>query len=883
MFVSCGVIKSEDVSNVGGSNNKGSGLTIDNAGIVPILGNNATATSIFIHNNSDQAISDISYDAMNFLQKSSIKSRISGILSDSSGGVIIDEISAQACRFIPAHSRCALRFTTPVLNVVDDQGTSAIVARYSVDGVEKSFSQVINYQRMEEVDGLNITSGVNMSSYGYNDSYGTIYIYSGNQNNKVKGLRLDKPAFSISDNNITGNELSALQVQAVEISAPANITSSMISKLTVVGENKEASVLITALPSNSGAVLVTGLLPNYDLNGKDSLIGNSYIVTNLGNESAVLGFISSNKSALLIASGSNQCQQGMVLSVGASCNIYFNIVPTTESDRLNGSGLINVGYSSSVSGGSLLLINTLNWVNSQTRGLVSIAVSNIINVVQNDGNYGLNESFNMTIKNIGGVNLTNISVSARGVTGKISVESVSNCATLNMGSTCVVNIKVSDTYIEDNKQLLITLTANAGSLNYTRSIFVVYNSITNKALFALQALPNSYQIFGNGKESQTGLIIVSNNGATSTSGGIISSSSFKQFESFFSVDLGTGKCQINQVLNVGESCVVTIKLKPKNQSNINGESGIAVYELGTTGVNLGESTITKVNVSFNVLPNNQGFKIINVSLVNSDSGTGTGESQGSQFILGGEKIASQLVITYQNESTNTLKLLGAYESVTSGVFWRREPITMRDVAPGESFTVIYTNILGSVQANYLSNSLVSPVENVFLPTIYFQDYTGGVSKPTQFKQTILYKGSSYIYIQGMLGTLTNTVTVDNPGLINESYTLATAFNPNGRDYSASTLGVLIYSDITGNTVLNRTTCTVYDTESQKQVSGDSCWLMQSNNWKGSVTYLVLPAYILESDSIFNVYYNSAMIPINTYGRAIVVNKTYFQVTLPKLQ
>jgi hypothetical protein len=881
---SCGFSSKNTTSNpdVSPVDNTVGNLTIDNAGIVPILGiNNSTTTSIYIHNHGDEAILNVSFNSLS-VSKNIFKRFLNFVTGNPiSYGIKVDSISATTCSVIPAHGSCALKFTTPSFATNGNQGSSIISAKYLVNGKYRVFNQIINYQQVELKDWINITSGVNLNSYGYDNSYGTIYLYSGNQTNKVQALELNRPAFTISNNNITGAELAPLQVQALEISAPANIASSMRTLLSVstngVGLTSTAS--ITALPSNSGGILVSGILPNYDLNGQSSISGNYYTITNVGNEVVTLGNITASNIAIGVVSGSNSCQTGSQLTVGAACNVYFNITPGTESDRISGNGLITVSYSSaSVSSSSL--INVVNWINSQKSGLVSIVFNSPVTFIQNDGVYGLNESFNVTITNIGGANLSNIVVGARGVTGRLIVNSLSSCgSTLNVGSSCTINVKVSDQFVENSKQILISFAATSGlgSLSYTRSAIVTYNVITNKPLFVLQPVPLTYQIFGNGKESQTGSIIVSNNGATSTSTGRIDDSKFTQFESFFNVDLGTDKCRLNQTLAVGESCVVTIQLKPKNESFAVGESGVAVYTLNTTGLNLGESGITRANIPFRVLPNSQGFKIINVTLSGSDSGDGTSTNS---FKLGGEKIAPKVVITYQNESTNKLRVMGVYESGTSGIFWYRESFTQVDVNPGESFTVTYTNVLGSVQANYLSNSSISPSENIMLPTLYFQDFTLAESNPTPFRQTVAYNGGAYVYVDGILGTLTNTVVVNNPGLTTESYTLSSQFGLNGRSY-AGAITLNTFADISGNNapLSSTSNCTASESTGVESVF---CTL-NAANLIGNAVYAVNNSYILESNTVFNTYYNRSGYKLNTNGQAVVVTSTENTVTLPQLK
>ena len=189
--------------------NTAGALSIDNAGTVPILGSRATSTSIFIHNNSNTLLSGVSYTSTNtnLMAMTLIKDKISDYFYANdfiSSGIAIDPASATNCNQIPAGGFCVLKFTTPSFVTNNGQvGSGVVTASYQVNGKIETFSQIINYQQIAPInDGVNLTSGVSISSFGHQTGYATIYVYSGNQPNKVNSLILDKPAFSISNNNL---------------------------------------------------------------------------------------------------------------------------------------------------------------------------------------------------------------------------------------------------------------------------------------------------------------------------------------------------------------------------------------------------------------------------------------------------------------------------------------------------------------------------------------------------------------------------------------------------------------------------------------------------------------------------------------------------------
>ena len=76
-------------------------LTIDNAGIVPVFGNVATSTKIYIHNHSKYPISDIQYNLSATNTQDSIQLFVNSV----------------ECGQILAGQSCALTITTPQVQI----------------------------------------------------------------------------------------------------------------------------------------------------------------------------------------------------------------------------------------------------------------------------------------------------------------------------------------------------------------------------------------------------------------------------------------------------------------------------------------------------------------------------------------------------------------------------------------------------------------------------------------------------------------------------------------------------------------------------------------------------------------------------------------------
>jgi hypothetical protein len=420
IIVSCGVTNKKLANpNTPLFNNTVGEITIDSAGIIPIIGvNRATTTAIYIRNHSNKPVYDIRFNSyqvnQNIFQKT-----LDYITGKNNSKFTIDEISASSCNTIEAQGVCALKIVTPSYSTQGNQeGSINITAKFMVNGEVKTFEKILNYQQVEDIkDRAYVTSGLNLNSYGYDVSYGTIYVYSGNQSNKIKSLTFNKPAIKISNNNITGSILPPFEVQAVEITAPADIISSVVSMLTVITESTGLTSVstVTALPKDRGAILEQATLPYYDLVGQSSISG-SYQVTNVGDESAILGDINVDNSIISIESNVKKCEKGMVIGIGKSCILYFRAAPQSESEKLSGSGLITINYSSSVLP-LASITNVVNWTNSQRLGVLTMLFDTPNTFIRNDGIVGANESFNIVLKNIKGVSLSNIALNIRSLTG----------------------------------------------------------------------------------------------------------------------------------------------------------------------------------------------------------------------------------------------------------------------------------------------------------------------------------------------------------------------------------------------------------------------------------------------------------------------------------
>jgi hypothetical protein len=430
-------------------------------------------------------------------------------------------------------------------------------------------------------------------------------------------------------------------------------------------------------------------------------------------------------------------------------------------------------------------------------------------------------------------------------------------------------VGVSDEKVENNQYIQLNFSANQGTTQYSRTALLTYNTITNKPLFVLKAIPSSYTIIGNDIESQSGIINVSNNGNTASAAGRITSSEFTNDATFFTTNYGPS-CGIESVLQVGESCNVFVRLNAKNENSPNGESGIANYQVGYTGLVLCETGTIATPINYNITPNQQGFTITNVAVIGNRSGSGT---IGDVYIFGGDTAAnSKVTITYKNSGTNLVYVLGVNESNTSNIYWKMEPFVATQVPVHGTFSITYTNQLGNM-INNITNTLLAPNENITLPTIYFQDNSSGVS--SLFQQTVRYQDRDTIYADGRLGSVSNTITTLNRNTTFESFQVTAKLNPNGGNYGAITQNIAL--DIASNNLASSDGCSSSEIDNITKIS---CNI--NDTASKYAVYSINPLYIISESLNINASFNPRKDETITNGQAVVINPVFQRANLPQI-
>ncbi|MBP7781419.1 MAG: beta-propeller fold lactonase family protein [Burkholderiales bacterium] len=519
------------------SQNTGTAITIDNAGVIPVFGTMPTTTVIYVHNNSVVTISGVNYGVVDNDHQNS-----SSLVQNNYA-----RVDGSQCVAIAAGQSCALKITTPQFSEQSSQGSMLLQASYSLNNKAVSFNQIINYAQVQNnlvTAGAKFKAGIDISGYGNPTGYATIYLYGSGQNQvyNVSSMTINKPAVTIVNGNISGHQIQSNFVQAVEVSSPI-LSSSISATITVNSSTFQAnntpvnnstkspnkslnaskslltsdqfsnSVDLAVEPVAAGAILTTGLIPL--LNTVNGTSG-SLLVQNSGNQNAVLGSASADAGI----SNLSGCS-GETLAPAASCTISFNV---TES---GGSGNITIPYTG---GSTSSIAANVTWFNGVGAALVSMSASN--NPVTFSATVG--GSTTITVQNIGGYTLRNISVPAPVVVGGSATATLANnnCAesvTLPVGSSCSYDVEVADSATDLNQQINLGFSASyagpSGTQAYSRVMPLAYSST---------AIPKYVYITNSGNNPSTismysinsGVLVPFSPESTATAGSFSGSISF---------------------------------------------------------------------------------------------------------------------------------------------------------------------------------------------------------------------------------------------------------------------------------------------------------------------------------------------------------------------
>ena len=823
-------------------------ITIDNAGVIPVFGNSSTSTVVYVHNNSNTTVGGISYSALelNSSAKSSFSSKLLSLLNSKKGLSAV--VNGSQCSTIAAGQSCPLSIFTPVLNGSNLQGSLEVKASYTLNNKVTTFTQLISYAQVQnnlQPSGAKFQTGVSISGYGNSIGYGVVYLYGSGQNQvyDVSSMIIDKPAVTVANGNISGHQIQSNFVQAVEVSSPilssaigatitvnstqsanspqsSQVTNSLNKSLMASKSGKSLSdtsqfsnsASITVEPSTAGAILTTGLVPLINtVNGTSG----SMLVRNSGNQAATIGAVTAGAGISNLSGCSST-----LLGVGATCTINFNV---TES---GGSANITVPYTG---GSASNVVGNVTWYNGSGAALVSMSSSD--DPLSFSATVG--GSTTITVTNIGGYALTNISipnpiVQGGSATATLGTNACSSLESLAIGASCTYVVNVNDNEVDLSQQINVGFSASyagvGGTSAYSRVLPIIYNSIANGAIVAITPVTASMTISGNSVESTSTELTISNSGNLPAN---ITLSVTGNQPSYLVESSNT----CTSTLGANSSCVVTLVLGPTYSSVES--SGTVIYTVDYTAGGQVPSGSVSSHINWQV----QAY-VLSLSLMSqvaSGSSSGNGLFDVPYVFDGNDSASKFITLTYTNSGNSAVKITGIQD--TNSVYAWSMPGDGNScdndaiLQPNDTCHIQYENVL---QTNILAlGASVGAVyaESIIVPTLIYQ---GESNSNLQFQvQPNLATGGTTIYAQSNQATLANTITVNEPGTSSESVTVSHIL-ANATGYSSVFVTTKMEDYFVAGQGVNSPTCA---SSSVNGVREQTCTLSDAQ-LTGSVTYAV---------------------------------------------
>lgn len=393
-------------------------LVVEKTGMIPVLDGKAITTGIYVRNNSNQRMENISYTILNPSQ-----------------GSKITLVNNKSCKDIPAKSSCLLPIITPELKIgVND--SNIIIAEHS----GKLSEQMINYHYVDSNNYTGVNFGENSQLlFGSND-YATVYVYSGkNQPQSSISFNVNNVSLEIVSGLTNGTlDIPVDAVIPLELKSGQNITTNQI-KITP-SYQKDSNTQTTKAIESNGQLLVT-ITPTQQANLLMSRMPilsqdeSSAILTIMNNGTRQATTINLNAGTGLSISNSSVAPCTATLSAGASCNYRVNLTDTYNT----GSATLTLNYNNTQQ--TIVSTQTVYYLNSNVAPMVTVIPDQSVIIEQ----INQSQSIIYTITNLGEGPLNNVLVRTKSTLKNASLAIQSNnCTTkISAGANCQIKLNVN--------------------------------------------------------------------------------------------------------------------------------------------------------------------------------------------------------------------------------------------------------------------------------------------------------------------------------------------------------------------------------------------------------------------------------------------------------
>jgi hypothetical protein len=849
-------------------------VMIEPGGQIPAPNGAVTSTQVFVHNYGNTVAQNITYGVEDtnssslkslFANSTTVKSlfKFLGINSGdnlvSSNGFVIDKSSAQRCATISPNSSCAINISTTPVNP-GDKHTQTIYLTQA--GVKKK--QVVNWYNYP----MGINTAVNFSNKTPNlamqanhQGYITEYLIgdgpSGTIYKDVNFIFNPSNTLRITGGFLPGLELASGQVTSIEFASNFNSNGSLnvgiIPTSTVKSTPQGKAKLQFNTTNVHGSALSLGIIPITQAN---VIMSNPTVLTaaspsqtltilNSGNESGLLTIgISSN----FHNSGTGTCVSDTTnLAPGASCTFIYSVNLQAEGKFESGQLTVSLTTNNAQAVVSNI-ISTLIYINDYNIALLTLVPSSSsITMVPNE-----TTPLSYVLTNIGSItadNLESISVATGGTT---YAGTGGTCpALINLAgnnTSCTFSGVVTAAGSAENSQLAQIENATYGPVlqgNTTSAAAYTNINVSNMPILTFSSSSDASStldlatIPADGVESAIGTFRITNT-ASGSLPAVIDSESYT-LPASGTQSIPIDNCQAGTVLHVNESCVVTFKSGPTDESQ--SEDSNYTYTLhyhGQGDVTPIESSSTGT-INYQIIAKDTFLTI--ESVVASTPFVGSGTSLQPESMLSSESVTAtpSLTITYKNGSaTYSMTHLNLATSsinpiwAVSGSSTCGTGASETTLDPGEECTLVLNLNRSYI---YSESSSVSSAVNVVFPTATWQESgpsaTAGVV--TQNGMTFpTVDGSNTYYVNYNNTILSSTFAVSGGGTI-ESISHTGSLTLSQTLTNAPTYDIPV--KISTLSTFNPSAITIRDNFCTAQSDGSvTCPNFNSTNSSESITY-----------------------------------------------
>lgn len=765
---------------------------IDYVGTIPVLNGNSTSSYFYVHNDGDTPLTGINYNlaggsklVASSTDKSSLASDVAGDIIDSNG-FSLKATSLAKCNSIAAHSFCAIEFTTPNLNIANQNNSLLQVAVLDANGFSHSYDQVLNYSYYNSSlqNGVNFASSADIVANITNKKYMQAYLVAGGSANSYGNVNLqisDTGALQVNQGFVNGQTMTSGQLASIEFAV--NINSQQPYPIEVTAQyvlNNSTLLQSPQLPAplktlNLAKNMQVKNLSSTTVSSGQSLYVNatsqtdSSLALKLGNVPLLLAPSDETNAATIYVSSfgrvsdltiepdspnlkvyANNC--GRVIESNASCSFKLGVSTSKSGSgkvafKVNGQPIYSIVafYSPAIHAA-----DEANLVNDATVDIIGLQANQSSSII------------NLVFSNLGANPLSDLVFTPRNSSGGTShFEIVSNgCSPMIESQTqCLIQVRLIAGTTTEQGSVYLDISGKTGTTSFTTQSNVIdyYVNVSNNLIIASPVGSSAnLSLIGNGKESQSAIFTLQNTGSNSTQ---INSIVLSGLDLPTTLSISSNQC--GNSLATGQSCNIIVKYGPTNlESNISGVANLMVNYNAN-----GESNNLVGTVNYSGVGLDSYLSITNVR-ASGFSGSG---SIASPYVASGcNAVPISITLTYKNMSDSfvaqNLALniidghLTPYMNVdaTSTCGYGANP---KGLGIGQSCDLVLTADKNAMNNNSSYNL------NVVYPSASWNTSQGFITQ-----NNFVYNGSNTTYAGYTQPTLVSTITPNGGSSLSRTLT-----------------------------------------------------------------------------------------------------------------